>query len=144
MALAKDSQDKGAFIDVNDSSFALPCNMADSVKAYVLAKQGIKLNTIGEVARCVYTSLAKAYKDAYNGLVKLTGRKYDKLYIIGGGANNDYLNQIIADTLGIEVSAGPSEASALGNAIGQFVGLGAIKSNQIKSIIVDNYDVKIL
>ena len=73
----------------------------------------------------------------------MTGRKYDKLYIIGGGANNDYLNQIIGDTLGIEVSAGPSEASALGNAIGQFVGLGAIKSNQIKSIIVDNYDVKI-
>ncbi|MDE6605528.1 MAG: hypothetical protein K2K85_05880 [Clostridia bacterium] len=143
VALAKDSQDKGAFIDVNDSSFALPCNMADSVKAYVLTKQGIKLNTIGEVARCVYTSLAKAYKDAYDGLVKLTGRKYDKLYIIGGGANNDYLNQIIADTLGIEVSAGPSEASALGNAIGQFVGLGAIKPSQIKNIIMANCDVKV-
>ena len=143
VALAKDSQDKGAFIDVNDSSFALPCNMADNVKAYVLKKQGIKLNTIGEVARCVYTSLAKAYKDAYDGLVKLTGRKYDKLYIIGGGANNDYLNQIIADTLGIEVSAGPSEASALGNAIGQFVGLGAIKPSQIKNIIIANCDVKV-
>lgn len=141
--LAKDSEDKGAYIDVNDSAFALPCNMADSVKTYVFEKQGIKLRGIGEVARCVYTSLAKAYKDAYDGLVKLTGRKYGKLYIIGGGANNDYLNQIIANTLDIEVSAGPSEASALGNAIGQFVGLGAIKPSQIKNIIMENCDVKV-
>ena len=141
--LAKDSEDKGAYIDVNDSAFALPCNMADSVKSYVFEKQGIKLRSIGEVARCVYTSLAKAYKDAYDGLVKLTGRKYGKLYIIGGGANNDYLNQIIANTLDIEVSAGPSEASALGNAIGQLVGLGAIKPSQIKNIIMENCDVKI-
>ncbi|MDE6274986.1 MAG: hypothetical protein K2M75_00395 [Clostridia bacterium] len=141
--LAKNSKDKGAYIDVNDSAFALPCNMADAVKAYVFAKQGIRLESIGEVARCVYTSLAKAYKDAYDGLVKLTGRKYGKLYIIGGGANNEYLNQIIADTLGIEVSAGPSEASALGNAIGQFVGLGIVKPNQIKKLIQDNFDVKV-
>lgn len=143
VALAKDSQDKGAFIDVNDSAFALPCNMSDRVKAYVFEKQGIKLSGIGEVARCVYTSLAKAYKDAYDGLVKLTGRKYKKLYIIGGGANNDYLNQIIANTLDIEVSAGPSEASALGNAIGQFVGLGAMEPSQIKNIIIANCDVKV-
>ncbi|MDE5756070.1 MAG: hypothetical protein K2I23_03190 [Clostridia bacterium] len=141
--LAKNSADKGAYIDVNDAAFALPCNMADEVKAYVWAKQGIKLEGIGEVARCVYASLAKAYKDAYVGLVKLTGRKYGKLYIIGGGANNEYLNQIIADTLGIEVSAGPMEASALGNAIGQFVGLGIIEPCQIKKLIQDNYDVKI-
>lgn len=141
--LARKSADKGAYIDVNDARFALPCNMVDEVKAYVLAKQGIKLESIGEVAQCVYVSLAKAYKDAYDGLVKLTGRKYGKLYIIGGGANNEYLNQIIADTLEMEVSAGPSEASALGNAIGQFVGLGVIKPNQIKKLVQDNFDVKI-
>lgn len=141
--LAKESQDKGAFIDVNDESFSLPCNMADNVKAYVLKNQGITLHSVGEVARCVYYSLAKAYKDAYDGLVKLTGKQYDKLYIIGGGANNGYLNQIIADTLDIEVSAGPIEASALGNALSQFVGLGLIKPNQIKKLIQDNFEVKV-
>lgn len=140
--LAKESEDKGAFIDVNDNEFSQPCNMADKVKEYVFAKQGISLDSIGEIARCVYTSLAKAYNEAYESIMSLTGRQYKKLYIIGGGANNEYLDQIIADTLQIEVSAGPSEASALGNALGQFVGLNLLDKQELKDVILANYDVK--
>ena len=116
--------------------------MADKVKEYVFAKQGISLDSIGEIARCVYTSLAKAYKEAYESITPLTGRQYKKLYIIGGGANNEYLDQIIADTLQIEVSAGPSEASALGNALGQFAGLNLLDKQELKDVILANYDVK--
>ena len=141
--LAKNSADKEAFIDVNDSAFSSPCDMADVVKQYVWERQGIRLESIGEIARCVYYSLAKAYKDAYDGLVAITKRQYARLYIIGGGSNNDYLNQIIADMLNIKVSAGPSEASALGNALGQFVGLGAIEAQEINKLVTNNYQVKI-
>lgn len=141
--LARQSKDKGAFIDVNDKEFALPCNMADKVKQYVLKNQGIALETVGDIARCVYFSLAKAYKEAYDSLIALTGKRYDRLYIIGGGANNGYLNQIIADTLQLDVSAGPAEASALGNALGQFIGLKALDKANLKDVILSNYDVKI-
>ncbi|MDE6188934.1 MAG: hypothetical protein K2G37_01440, partial [Clostridia bacterium] len=131
--LAQKSPDKGAYIDVNDPLFAQPQNMADKVKEFVKQKQGILLESVGEIAKCVYASLAKAYKEAYDGLTALTGKTYDKLYIVGGGANNAYLNKMIADTLNIEVVVGPSEASALGNALGQFVGLG-IEPNQIPRV----------
>ena len=117
--LAKDSADKGVYIDVNDSLFAQPCNMADNVKAYVKRTQGISLDSVGDVAKCVYYSLAKAYKSAYDGLTALTGSTYDRLHIVGGGANNAYLNQLIAKTLNIEVVVGATEASALGNALSQ-------------------------
>lgn len=141
--LAKSSKPTGAYIDVNASEFAQPCDMADRVKEYVQRNQGITLASIGEIADCVYRSMAKSHKDAYEDLCMLTGKHYDRLYIIGGGANNGYLNQLIANQLGISVWAGPGEASALGNALGQFVGLGILKKEQIKDIIMANYEVKI-
>ncbi|MDE7336884.1 MAG: rhamnulokinase, partial [Clostridia bacterium] len=116
--LAKSAEDKGAFIDVNDSAFAYPGNMSDKVRDYVLQKQGIELQSVGEIALCVYSSLAKAYKVAFDGLKKITGQKYSSLYVIGGGSNNAFLNSLIEKELGIKVVKGESEASALGNAMG--------------------------
>ncbi len=116
--LAQNAQDKGAIIDVNDSAFAYPGNMSDKVRDYIREKQGIDLQSVGEIALCVYASLAKAYKVAYDGLIKITGRKYEVLYVVGGGSNNAFLNTLIEKELGIKVVKGESEASALGNAMG--------------------------
>jgi rhamnulokinase len=59
-------------------------------------------------------------------LSDLSGRAVDRLHIIGGGARNALLNQMAADCLNREVVAGPYEATALGNAIVQFITLGEI------------------
>ena len=142
MQLAKAAEDKGAEIDVNDAAFAYPGNMADKVRDYVLSKQGIRLNSAGEIALCIYKSLAIAYKKALDALKNITGREYTKLYIIGGGSNNDYLNELIAKQLQIPVFAGPSEASALGNALGQMIGLKAIGTKDIKKLVTDNCGVR--
>ncbi len=141
--MARQARDCGARIDPDDPAFAFPCEMADAVSEYVLAHQGIALQGIGAIARCVYESLADAYGRAYLELCRLTGRTYDRLYIVGGGSNNDDLNARIADCLRIPVSAGPAEASALGNALGQLVGLGAIERSQIKRLVTQNYEVKV-
>lgn len=143
VGLARQSQVKGAYIDVDDRAFSFPCDMADAVADYVWKNQGIKLRGVGDVAKCVYDSLVKAYAQAYDGLKKLTGRQYGKIYVIGGGSDNDYLNQLIADGLGITVSAGPTEASALGNALGQFVGLGVLNKSEIGALVANNYKVRI-
>ena len=65
--------------------------------------------------RCAYRSLALSYRDALEELQKNTGTRYQKLYIVGGGAKNGFLNDLTAEATGMEVVALPIEATALGN-----------------------------
>lgn len=118
--LAESAEDKGAYIDVNDAVFLAPGRMADRVRDYAFAKHSVKLASDGEIALCVYKSMAKAYKRAAEDLTAVTGKRFDKLYILGGGANNAFLNELTAAELGIPVIAGATEASSLGNALIQF------------------------
>ena len=134
--LAEEAKSTGALIDVNDEAFFQPGDMAAKVKNYVRERQGISLDTIGEVAECVYTSMAKTYRVAYDELKKISGRTYTQLQILGGGSNNAYLNEKIGAELGIPVLAGPSEASSIGNALGQLVGLGAGSLSELKKFVL--------
>lgn len=118
--LAKSAKDYDVFIDVNDETFLQPGQMADKVRDYVAKKYNVTLSSDGEIALCVYRSMAKAYKAALEGLVSITGKSYGCLRVIGGGANNAFLNSLTQKELGIPVIAGETEASAFGNALIQF------------------------
>ena len=76
---------------------------------------GGKLHTIGDYFRCAYCSLAICYRDALKNLEINTGTSYDKLYIVGGGAKNQFLNRLTEEATGKKVVALPIEATALGN-----------------------------
>ena len=65
--------------------------------------------------RCAYRSLALSYKAAIEELERNTGRTYEKLYIVGGGAKNAFLNRLTEEATGKKIVALPIEASALGN-----------------------------
>ncbi len=73
------------------------------------------LTTIGDYFRCAYRSLAVSYKEALQELEANTGCTYEKLYIVGGGAKNTFLNRLTEETTGKKVIALPIEATALGN-----------------------------
>ena len=98
-------------VDANASQFLAPENMKE---AFDLAT-GNKLETVGDYFRCAYRSLAISYRDALAELEANTGAKYDKLYIVGGGAKNQFLNGLTQDATGKQVVALPIEATALGN-----------------------------
>jgi len=70
---------------------------------------------LGDYFRCAYASLASGYQDALDELEGNTHRYFKKLYIVGGGAKNTFLNRLTAETTGKEVVALPIEATALGN-----------------------------
>lgn len=61
-------------------------------------------------------------------MTEITGKKIEKLYIVGGGSNVAMLNQLTAKLAGIEVFAGPSEATAIGNLVVQMINQGEIES----------------
>ena len=98
-------------VDANAPAFLAPRSM----KAAFDAATGGKLHTIGDYFRCAYRSLAVSYRDALNELERNTGRRYERLYIVGGGAKNAFLNRLTEEAIGKKVIALPIEATALGN-----------------------------
>ncbi|MGC8465677.1 MAG: FGGY-family carbohydrate kinase, partial [Acidimicrobiales bacterium] len=77
-----------------------------------------------EFARCIFDSLALAYRRNLRLLRTLTNRSIDVVHVVGGGANNDQLCQLTADACELPVLAGPVEAAALGNGLVQLRALG--------------------
>ena len=76
---------------------------------------GHRLKTEGDYFRCAYRSLADSYRAALEELERNTGTTYGRLYIVGGGAKNTFLNRLTEEATGKQVIALPIEATALGN-----------------------------
>ena len=113
----------GAFagrVDANDTRFFSP----DSMIAEVLAAADVKPATVGELMQCVYASLAACYAKMIKNLSGLTGKTYTSVNIVGGGSKDGYLNRLTAGATGLEVFAGPTEGTAIGNLIVQFISAG--------------------
>ena len=98
-------------VNANAPDFLAP----KSMKAAFDRATGGQLVGIGDYFRCAYRSLAQSYAEALAELESNTGRTYKKLYIVGGGAKNDFLNRLTAQATGKRVVALPIEATALGN-----------------------------
>jgi len=98
-------------VNANAPEFLAP----KSMKAAFDEATGGALQTLGDYFRCAYCSLAMSYRDALDELETNTGTRYEKLYIVGGGAKNGFLNELTAEATGKEVIALPIEATALGN-----------------------------
>ncbi len=101
----------GILVDANAPEFLAP----KSKKAAFDPATGGKLKTIGDYFRCAYRSLAVSYREALDELEWNTSCTYEKLYIVGGGAKNTFLNGLTEETTGKQVIALPIEATALGN-----------------------------
>ena len=110
MAEAEESTFAG-IVDANAEGFLAPAGM----KAAFDEALGRQLPTAGDYFRCACRSLAFAYRDAIRELEQNTGRNFDRLYIVGGGAKNAFLNELTERTTGKQVVALPIEATALGN-----------------------------
>ena len=110
VALAEESV-CDVLVDANAPEFLAPKSMKE---AFDVAT-GNALKSIGDYFRCAYRSLAVSYKAALEELEANTGVKYSKLYIVGGGAKNAFLNRLTEEATGKQVIALPIEATALGN-----------------------------
>ena len=98
-------------VDVNDPSFLAP----ESMKVAFDTRLPHPPKCENGYFRCAYRSLAKGYQQAVEEIERNTGRTYSKLYIVGGGAKNPFLNRLTEEASGKQVIALPIEATALGN-----------------------------
>ena len=98
-------------VDANAACFLAPKSMKAAFDSALTGQP----QSIGDYFRCAYRSLALSYMNAIQELQHNTGKHYDKLYIVGGGAKNQFLNQLTEKATGKQVIALPIEATALGN-----------------------------
>ncbi len=108
--LAEKSQNR-VTANVNTSDFLAPYSMKEAFDK--AANHALK--TIGDYFSCAYRSLAASYRQSLEELERNTGMNYERLYIVGGGAKNQFLNRLTQEAVGKEVIALPIEATALGN-----------------------------
>lgn len=126
--LAQKEEPLRFILDPNDPCFANPEDMLEEIKSYIRRTNQGEITELGQALRCVYDSLALSYQQVKLALEDVTGRKYSTINIVGGGCQNEFLNQMCADFTNSKVIAGPIEATALGNAIMQLVALGEIET----------------
>jgi rhamnulokinase len=127
-------------VDPDDPSFSLPENMPQAIAAFCAKTGQSSPSTAGAFTRTVLESLALKYRYVLELLESLTGSKYETVHIVGGGSQNDMLNQFAANATGRQVLAGPSEATALGNLAMQMVGTSAVASlDQAREIVAESF-----
>ena len=117
-----------SIVDVNDQRFLAPESMIAAIQEYCRETNQKVPETPGEIALCVYDSLAVCYAKAVKTIESITGYKFETIHIVGGGSMNGYLNELTAKRTGLKVMAGPVEATAIGNIIAQLLYDGAVKT----------------
>lgn len=126
VAFAKEAEAFRSFIDPDDNSFLAHGDMPTRIRAYCERTKQPSPESIGQVMRTAFESLAMKYRYVVDLLREISGQSIERLHIIGGGVQNELLCQMAANALGMEVIAGPVEATALGNAIIQFITMGEL------------------
>lgn len=109
------------WIDLNDHRFLHPQNMVEEIQAYCKETDQKIPQTPGELAQAVYSNLAILYALELEKLEILSNKKIDHLYIVGGGGQNDLLNQLTANVSQKMIKVGPEEATAVGNILMQLI-----------------------
>jgi len=132
-----------SLINPNDRRFFNPADMLREIMSFCEESGQPIPETPGEICRCIFDSLAFQYLQVLNELRQVQERSVERIRIVGGGSQNNLLNQLCADVTGLDVYAGPVEATALGNIIMQLITLGKINSlEEGRGIIRNGVEVK--
>jgi rhamnulokinase len=143
IALAEAARGFPTLIDPNDPLFAPPGDMPKRIVDYCHERGLSAPSTPGEFAITIFNSLAHAYKKTLDEIAAVSGRRINLIHILGGGSQNDLLNQITADICGVTVKTGPVEATLFGNIAVQAISAGAVKDlAEARALIKNSFTSK--
>ncbi|NLZ80205.1 MAG: rhamnulokinase [Clostridiales bacterium] len=126
--IAADNDEFTSIVNVYDDTFLAPESMIGAIKKHCRDTNQAVPSTDGELAACVYKSLAVGYTKAVKEIEEIMNKTYSKIYIVGGGSNAEYLNELTAKMSGKELHVGLSEATSMGNVLAQMLGAGEFNS----------------
>ncbi len=123
--------------------FLKPGGMPSKIAAFCRETGQPVPSSPGEFVRCAIESLALVYRQTLAELQEVAGISIDRIHIVGGGSQNDLLNQAAADATGRTIFAGPVEATALGNVLIQAVALGHLGSlDELRSVVRESVSLR--
>jgi rhamnulokinase len=144
-AMLEEAQRAPAFqswIDPDAAVFLNPSHMPNAIRTYCRETGQAEPEGVGPILRCVLESLALKYRYVFEGIERLTGKRFSGLHMAGGGIRNRLLCRFTADALGKPVWAGPAESSAIGNVIVQLITHGQIRDIwQAREIVGDSFSI---
>lgn len=139
---AKESEMLKYMINPDDPSFNKAGDIPSRIGDYCEKTGQGRPETVGEIVRCIYESLCLKYRYTAEKLEELCSKHYDEINIVGGGTKEKLLCSYVANCTGKKVSAGPVEATAIGNIAMQLIAAGEIKDVcSARKIIRDSFDV---
>jgi len=137
------ASDCNSVFDVNDERFATPDSMVFEINDACRQDGQEVPQSLGDFARSIFRSLAVSYADTKRKLEELTEIKFECINIIGGGSQNEYLNQLTAKECGLTVFAGPTEGTALGNIACQMISMGVLPDiNAVRNAIRKSFEIR--
>jgi rhamnulokinase len=144
MELASCAEPFASLVDPDHESFLRAGDMPAAIREFCARTHQTAPESAAGFARAVIESMAFKYRVVLKQLEELTGRKVERIRVIGGGSKNRLLNQFTADATHTTVLAGPAEATALGNVGVQLLATGAASSlKQVRAIIEGSYPVEV-
>ena len=142
-ALAKEAKPFKCFIDPDHPGFVAPGDIPTRVREFCQKTGQYVPETVGEIMRCIYESLAMKYRYTAETIGKLTGISPRVIHVVGGGTKDGFLSQMTADACGIPVCAGPEEATAIGNLLVQLMAAGEAKTlSDARTIVAASFACK--
>jgi len=141
--LAGSSPPFQSLINPADARFLSPGDMPLKVQAYCKESGQTVPRKPGPIIRCVLESLALLYRKTLQEIEQITGRKIERLHMVGGGTKNTLLNHFTANALQMPVVLGPAEATSAGNVLVQAMTLGHVKSlPEARKIVRDSFKIE--
>lgn len=132
------------FIDPDAPDFVAMGDMPERVREFCRKTNQYVPETVGEVMRCIYESLAMKYKYVLAGIEDCTNKNYDRIHVMGGGTKDTFLCALTASACNRTVYAGPIEATVLGNVAVQLMAAGDIKDiSEARKIIAKGENLKV-
>lgn len=143
MQMVQQTRPSVDLIDPDAREFAAPTDMPQAIRLYCESRAIAVPEDDATLIRLIFDSLAAKYAEVLNKLRGVAPFEIKTLHVIGGGAQNELLNQMTADACGIPVVAGPSEATALGNVMVQARAAGLVGSlTEMRSYILRSIETK--
>lgn len=131
------------FIDPDAPEFVPHGNIPERVREFCRKTGQYVPETVGEIMRCIYESLAMKYRLTFEKLRECTERDYPVIHVIGGGTKDGLLCQMTANSCDRTVKAGPIEATVMGNVAVQLMSDGSVKNiGQARKIVADSSELK--
>jgi rhamnulokinase len=140
-SMAREARSFSAILDVDDSVFSSIGEMPGKIAERCVASGQVAPQSKNEIVRTSLEGLALKYREVLEDLRRKTGKSLDQLHIVGGGTQNELLNQMTADSTGCEVLAGPIEATGVGNVVVQMIAAGELSSlNEARELISNSFE----